>query len=106
MYRPFQSNIRMEGLNSTIGRTLDPKGSIRNEECQDRAETEGKFTHDFGYFANSRRVIEYKNSRAGSKDGEQKQSTVSKSTPIGEDENDNEPCVEWNINVRLKRCMW
>ena len=34
---------------------------------------------------------------------EQKQARVSKSTPIGEDEDDGKPYVEWDINVRFKR---
>ncbi|RDL41742.1 uncharacterized protein BP5553_01721 [Venustampulla echinocandica] len=73
---------------------LDDRANVR-----DRAETEGKFTHDFGHFANSRGFVEYDNSRAEPKDYEQKQSTVSNSTPIGEDENDTEPYVEWDINA-------
>ncbi|KAJ9487630.1 hypothetical protein VN97_g5677, partial [Penicillium thymicola] len=32
-----------------------------------------------------------------------KQAWVSKSTPIGEDEDDGKPYVEWDINVRFKR---
>ncbi|KAJ5244683.1 hypothetical protein N7489_004779 [Penicillium chrysogenum] len=34
---------------------------------------------------------------------EQKQARVSKSTLIGEDEDDGKPYVEWDIHVRFKR---
>jgi hypothetical protein len=82
------------------------EGPIHDEECQDAAETQGKQTHGFGHFARSSCSVEHDDSRAHTEDYEQKQSGAPNRTLAGEDESDDEPYVEWDINVRLKRRMW